>query len=255
MAGLGRVLGVAVWSIVLASLLSACGGGGGGSSPSKVQVSPNAFVVPVGGTNNIVPVTVKAGPFGGINLPFVSVTVCSPTNAALCQTIDNIILDTGSVGLRVMSSALSPSLALPYQLDSTGRAITECGQFIDGYTWGAVRRATVKLASEQATSIPIQVIGDSAFPNVPTACSSTGRAQNTPQALGANGILGVGLFPQDCGLLCERVAAIGLYYSCQTATDCRQSTAPVDLQVQQPVAAFLRHNNGVILKLPNIGDS
>src|SRR3569832_1654003 len=47
---------------------------------------------------------------GVVNQPCVSVTVCLPTTTQ-CQTISDILLDTGSVGLRIFRSVLTLDLS------------------------------------------------------------------------------------------------------------------------------------------------
>jgi len=37
-------------------------------------------------------------------------------------------------------------------------------QFVDGYSWGSVKAADVKIGSEVASSVPIDVMGDPAYP-------------------------------------------------------------------------------------------
>ncbi len=58
--------------------------------------------------------------------PFVTITVCAPAAPTNCQTIDHILVDTGSSGLRIISSALSSALALSQQTDAGGDAVAEC---------------------------------------------------------------------------------------------------------------------------------
>ena len=143
--------------------LSACGGGGGGGNSSSS--APPAV-------QNTLPMTVDGGPEDFANLGFVSVTICSPGSSTNCQTIDHIQVDTGSSGLRIIASVLSPGLALPQQTDSAGNALAECAQFVDGFSWGSVRIADIRLAGEQASSVPIQLIGDPSFPTIPrTTCA------------------------------------------------------------------------------------
>jgi len=95
-------------------------------------------------------------------------------NSADCQTIDNVLIDTGSSGLRILSSALRASLALPQQIDGNGDPLVECAHFADGYTWGPVKLADFRIAGEQANALTIQVIGDPQFSAVPGRCSRTG---------------------------------------------------------------------------------
>ena len=155
-------------------------------------------------TQNVQSVIVEQGPGGFANILFTSVTICAPGASSNCQTVDHIQVDTGSSGLRIIASVLSPALALRQQTDASGNPVVECAQFVDGFSWGPVKIADVRLAGEVAASVPIQVIGDPAFTNVPASCSNTGPPENTVDAFGANGVLGIGLFVQDCGDVCAQ---------------------------------------------------
>jgi len=202
--------------------------------------------------SNVQAIVVNAGPTNNyFNGAFTSVTICVPGQTTGCQTIDGVLVDTGSSGLRVLASALT--LSLPQQAGSNGGPIVECAQFLDGFTWGPVQTADVKLAGEQGSRVPIQVIDERAFPNIPTSCSSSGTAEDTLDALGANAILGVGLFKQDCGLACAFVGSSnpGFYFSCP-ASGCQPAAVPLVSQVQNPVALFPNDNNGVVIQLPAV---
>ncbi len=215
----------------------------GGTPSSSVPAAP---------ADNVQSILVNAGPTGDyFNGAFTSVTICAPGRSTGCQTIDGVLVDTGSTGLRVLSSALT--LSLPQQVGASGAPIVECAQFLDGFTWGPVQTADVKLAGEQASAVPIQVIDERAFPNIPTACSSAGVAEDTLDKLGANAILGIGLFRQDCGPACAFVGASnpGLYYACP-ATGCQPAAVSLANQLQNPVALFSRDNNGVVVQLPAV---
>jgi Protein of unknown function (DUF3443) len=201
--------------------------------------------------SNVLPVVVNAGPTNNaLNQLFATVTVCVP-GTSTCQTIGGILVDTGSVGLRVLSSALTVSL--PQQAGSGGAPVVECLPFVDGFTWGPVQTADVKMAGESASGIPIQVIGLDKFPTIPSGCSSQGTSEETLSDLNANGILGVGLFREDCGLACALTGTQnpGLYYICP-ASGCVVTTMAVANQVQNPVSHFATDNNGVVIQLPSV---
>ena len=226
--------------LVAQELTPQCGG-----SPSTT--TPVAVAAP-----NVQAVVVNAGPANNyFNGAFTSVTICAPGQSTVCQTIDGVLVDTGSSGLRVLSTALS--LSLRQQLGTNGAPVVECAQFLDGFTWGPVQVADVKLGSEQASSVPIQVIGETAFPNIPTDCSSSGTAEDTLANLGANGILGVGLFRQDCGSACAFVGSAnpGLYYICPSS-GCQPTAEALNDQLQNPVALLPTDNNGVLIQLPAV---
>ncbi len=200
---------------------------------------------------NNVSVVVNAGPHGDyINGLFTSVVVCAP-GTSNCQTIGGILVDTGSEGLRVLNTALT--LSLPQRTASSGAPLVECAQFQDGFTWGPVQTADVKMAGETASAIPIQVIGESQFPNIPQQCSSTGVAEDTLADLGANGILGIGNFREDCGGACAATGSSnpGFYFGCPSS-GCTVTAVPNASQLQNPVWLFGSDNNGVMIQLPSV---
>ena len=71
------------------------------------------------------------------------------------------------------------------------------------------------------------------------------------QPLDPTGILGVGLFTEDCGSVCQKYANNEMYYSSSGST-CTSTTAPLSNQVQNPVSHLPVDNNGVIVQLPSI---
>jgi hypothetical protein len=209
-------------------------------------------VTPTPPANNVVSVVVDGGPTptqASVNTLFTTVTICVPGSKTECQTIDHIQVDTGSYGLRVLASVLT--LTLPSVAASDGNALLECTQFVDGYSWGPVATADMTIAGESASSLPVQVIGSSSFPNVPSDCSSTGPAEDTVAQFGANGIIGIGVFAQDCGAGCAGTADNGFYYSC-SATTCAPIAAPLNTQVLNPIPLFATDNNGSIIELPSV---
>ena len=232
-----RVVALATAIPIVATLL---GCGGGSSSSSKASPTP---------ASNSQAIMVNAGPANKYaNGLFTTVTVCvaGTTN---CQNISGVLVDTASFGLRVLASALT--LPLAQQKDASGKPVVECAQFADGFTWGPVKTADVKLAGEQASSIPIQVIGDPAFATIPASCSSHGPAEDTLQQLGTNGVLGVGPFVEDCGNSCVTTGTQNpdFYFGC-TGSSCQVTGESISQQVRNPVASFAADNNGVVIDLP-----
>ena len=147
--------------------VAGCGGGGSASATSGGSSPPPL----VGDAQNVAPVTVGGGPANRINMLFVSVTVCAPGDAANCQRVDNVLVDTASTGLRIFASQLSSAISLPQQTDGDGNPVGVCGQFADGIVWGPMKSADVRIAGETAKAVPLQVIADGAFSPVPTSCS------------------------------------------------------------------------------------
>jgi hypothetical protein len=221
--------------------LVSCGGGGDSMGSSGGGASGN----------NVVSATVSGGPSNNsVNVLYTTVKVCLP-GTSNCQTIDNIQVDTGSYGLRILAPVLT--LTFPVLTLANGSALVECTSFVDGYSWGPVTLADVSISGESASSVPVQIIGDSRYPTVPTDCmDSAPGAEDTVAAFGANGIIGVGPFPSDCGDFCaQNVTEPIIYYACSTESNCSGTTVPDASQVPNPVTLFATDNNGVIITLPS----
>lgn len=240
---------LALFAALASSVISGCsskapttvgggGGGGGGSTSNQMAITVNTGPALSAGTT-------------AVDSAFTSVTVCVPGSTSQCQTIDGVLVDTGSFGFRVLSSALT--LSLPQQKDSGGNAIGECTLFVASETWGPVATADISIAGEKASAQSIQVIGggSGALATPPTSCSNQGPVQDTLASFGANGILGVGNFIQDCGPACAPGTASnpGFYYTCSTS--CTVTTLALTSQVSNPVVAFAKDNNGVVVELPS----
>lgn len=209
---------------------------------------------------NVQPIYVNAGPTGNYaNGVFTSVQVCVP-GTTNCQTIDNVLVDTGSYGLRLLGTQASGdgllNLPLPQSTDGSGNAIAECTQFQDSYTWGPIVTADVQMAGEKAASVPIQILGKAGFSTAPSACTGTGLTENDTQAtLGANGILGIGVFRHDCGANCTssggQATPPAVYFSCPSS-GCVATFVNLAQEVQNPVWLFPQDNNGTVVQLPSI---
>lgn len=230
---------IALWCAgLLCGLEPACGGSSPSSHPALAS--------------NVQTIAVNGGPGGNYaNGLFTNVTVCAP-GGSNCQNISGVLVDTGSFGLRLLSSALGTvSSSLPQQTDGSGNSVFECAQFVDSIVWGPVKSADVKIGSETASSIPIEVISSNTMP-VPSGCKSKGRAEEDLSSLGANGILGIGFFLQDCGSACSVLGSSnpGFYYSC-SGSSCQIIAESNSQQVQNPVGFFATDNNGVVVHLPS----
>jgi hypothetical protein len=283
-----KALGVLCACLVLA----ACSGGGGDSSTATTTTTTATTTTTTGSTTtgtttttgsttttpvvtqpltNFTAITVDDGPaalntgadaYTATNQPFVSVTICAP-GATNCQTIDHVLLDTGSIGLRIYASVINASVlsALTNQTDGSSNPVGECYGFVDGYIFGSVRQADFQVGGETVANMPFQAISDTGrFASVPSSCSSGGGSNlNTVQSFGANGVLGVGVTATDCGSACTSTGGSGaaIYYDCP-ATGCvsiitrASSTAAPFQQLPNPVAAMSVDNNGTIISLPAV---
>jgi hypothetical protein len=231
------------WRILpLLLAVAACGGGSGSGAPivDPGLLLPNVLPVSVNGPG------CSAGSY--LNKPCVSVTVCVP-GTATCQVIDDLLLDTGSTGLRVFSQVLT--LALPQVVSRSGVPVAECIGYLDGSSqWGPVVQADVVLGGEPAVRVSMQRL-DATFGVRPSACSA---AQADPAAAGFNGILGVGNWVYDCGAACNATNNNGFYFACASG-GCTPTALATASQLQNPVAALPVDNNGLVVRLPAVPGS
>jgi hypothetical protein len=242
--------------IFMALALNACGGGGGGGH----HVSATTPAAPSG--PNVVNVHVNGGPLpypnDSINVAYTTVTICEP-GSANCVTLDNIAIDTGSTGLRVLGSAVA-SLNLAATTNVNATPLLECVRFLDtSHVWGPIKTADVKIGDEVASSIPIQLIGNPSGIIEPDECNDGDTTSNldTQIKLRANGILGIGLFEQDCGNCATPSFDSSIhwpYFTCNGG-GCTRSGALPSSQVSNPIAAFPADNNGSILQFPAVAAS
>ena len=217
---------------------------------------------------NVIPVEVSTGVVlndktkrprgcGFVNMPCISVTLCSPQKTNQCQTIPNILVDTGSTGLRIYSDAVT--LPLPANRDKmTHKAVGICTTFgfqHDNKTsiWGKMVTADVILGSEPVVKIPIELIdiqfagqyrADGSNMVKKPACGHlvSKRLINTRNAR-YNGILGVGPALYD----------LMDYYGCSQDV-CQEISRRIDHPLTNPVGALPVDNNGVVLVLPPMAE-
>jgi hypothetical protein len=235
--------------IALPLTLIGCNGGGSQNNLRTDYVKPlvptsesGALTISVSGN--------KSGVCSWYNMPCVSVTICNPadpSNPNKCTTINNILLDTGSYGLRVFSSVLPAGFQsnnLPQLLTTQSQNLAEKVEYGDGdCNWGPVVNAVVKLGSsgEQTSPIPIQII-DATYLNNRFSCSSD------PNAFGSNGILGVGPYAND--------GNVSTYYAINgKGVPLPYSSVTNNQLVKNPVAYLTNssENNGITITLPAIG--
>ncbi|MFM0170131.1 DUF3443 domain-containing protein [Paraburkholderia sediminicola] len=258
--------------------LCACGGGGSssgnqGSNSMGWDAKPDWTPAPTGSGgsgssnnsstpatgDNTVAVRVDKST-GNINRLLASIKVCVPgaQGASQCVTVDNMLVDTGSTGVRISARAI-PTLA-PLLLtqagavdDKVGSApIAECAPFASGYTWGSVKRADITIGSKTASNIPIQVVSDGAFSTPDDCIAHNGHdLGKSLDVMGVSGILGIDNFTGD-SLDALTKAVPGLYYYCPSQNSCINTRMLASKEVTNPVAAFATDNNGMVIRLPAV---
>jgi hypothetical protein len=198
---------------------------------------------------NVLPVTVSK-----FNLPTVTITVCTP-GGDQCKTIPNILLDSGSDGLRLFANTLPSGLP---KISSTSESLSICSTLGGGVSlWGPFVTGDVILGTERATGVPIQTI-DPGFSKAPDGCSNL--AQGPESFFGLNGILGIGGGLRDFSKISK--APTNGYYAC-TDDSCRKcpidqtlswntcgSGFPASPKDYNPIGFLPSDNNGWILQLP-----
>lgn len=242
-------LPVLIWSFVLVG----CGSGSSSPIGSTAAVNNTAMIEASSGPNGL------SG--GGVNGLYVTVTVCQQ-GTQTCMAIPDVLVDTGSIGLRILPSALGSVTLTPILV--SGSPLLECIQYGDtSYSWGPMEVADVQISGERALAMPVQLLGDTSAP-APSTCLTNTVNQNLPgnpagdedtiTSLNANGILGIGNAVFDCGSFCA-TSTNNQYYTCPNNT-CGEVTAGTNQQSINPIAAFSSSdNNGVMITLPTVGAS
>ena len=278
--------------LALALTLVGCGGGGAANGNSDTVINPGNLNAGAGnnvatgtgtetGSNdnpdsntsaknaaqtaatNVAELLVDSGPDGnGVNRLYTSVTICKPGSTTLCTTIDHVLVDTGSVGLRLLASEVPADLQLSAAKNTSANVLLGCANFLDGsFAWGPLTIADVKLGGLTAANTTVQLVGHSEYDRFQSQCSSWGDPIITAKDLGAKGILGVGLSKQDCGSACEvqgrRNARNGKYFSCinSICTSVTGTSLAIDKQLQQVVARFPTDNNGFAIQMDGVSNA
>jgi Protein of unknown function (DUF3443) len=241
----GRILA----TVAVLVALSSCGGG---SSPTTSSTTPSSTTTPTSTVSNEVSASVNLGPENNdVDMMFISVTVCVP-GTSTCQTIPDVQVDTGSEGLRILSSELSISLP---SMSQSGNPLAECISFADNsFLWGPMATADIEMAGEKASSVPVQIVGDANFPGVPASCNTGGPNDGSLAELGAEALIGVGVFQQDCGSACSAAVSEvpNMYYTCDSSGVCSAASVSLADQLPDPVWLFPQDNNGLAITLPSI---
>lgn len=199
-----------------------------GSASTAAQTADTGATGPL--ADNQVEAIVKT-PGSGFNRITVAVTICAPGSTTNCQRIENIMVDTGSTGLRVQRAAISPDvLGLPPLLGRDNVPLAECEHFSgkNNAAWGAIRTADVSIGHMHAPGLAIQIVNDDSVQR-PSWCKNTARPTS-------NGTLGIGWRPRDPHTF---VAVFNHRYT------------PLDPAIDanhlaNPVAKFTTHNNGEV---------
>ncbi|WP_175949411.1 DUF3443 family protein [Burkholderia vietnamiensis] len=221
------------------------------SSKEGASAAARSHPAPTG-ANNILPVSVQT-PNYDINRALVSVTVCVP-GTSQCETVDNVMLDTGSVGLRLQRSALKHPERFAAMAGPDAHALAECYRFVSSAAWGIVTRVDLRLAAIQASNIPIQIVdeanasyGDHPRPD---SCLKGGK----PTSNGTLGIAAVSL--NDCKDPCFISLKSPRYYEC-TAGTCAPIAKAVaaNFRIVHPIAALASDNNGYVLDVQPVPES
>ena len=251
-------------------VLSFSGCGGGGASPSAGEpalgpISARCLTATGTGISSSNTLPLYLGTAGdnsptvcssAINNPCTDITICD-TSGANCQTVSNILVDTGSSGLRIFRSVLNNTTTLDQVASPSGGPVGECEAFGNGTygDWGPLVYAQVKLAGEPLVTLPIQLIDPSyagqytsnGNPSSPNAsCGQTFTPDTTPSNAGFNGILGVGLFVHSCGNLCVQSSGYSVFFSC-SGSSCTSTTLGNCEQDQNPVPLLPTDHQGVLV--------
>ena len=191
---------------------------------------------------NVVPLTVRT-PHSGFNRLVVGITVCEP-GTTRCATIDDVMVDTGSTGLRLEASAVPAWLHLPARLGPGERPLAECLRFLHDNAWGQLFRADLRIGDMTVAGLPLQIISDDQRAQ-PAACP---RSDVRPTS---NGTLGIGPHLTDCPGSCEQSATAPVYFVDRVGVwEPIRGGLDRAYRLPNPVSLLPEHNNGVVFELP-----
>jgi hypothetical protein len=230
-----------VTALLVILLLPGCGGSSSDDAMDR-PTNNGPGGLPQGA--NVLPVTIGGSSLCTqyVNQPCVAVTICLP-GTSQCQTVSDILIDTGSIGLRVFRSVLTVDLTPHIARDSQGNQMGECVIFGTGADWGPVATAGIVLGQQPQVVAPIQLIDASFAGQSVTSNPCREPVDDTAMNAGLNGILGIDAFSSDQGA--------GLYFSC-TAQSCSSLSQPPAF-VQNPIALLPSDNNGYVVTFPGVG--
>lgn len=223
--------------VVTCTSIIACNGGAN-SSVANPRVNNSVNLVVDGGINGT-----------ALNRSYITLTICQ-VGTSNCQTIDHIVVDSGSTGLRINQSALTVGGLTP--LSYNGAPIYQCMQYAAGYAFGPVVNLDLRIAGESAFNIPVQIFEYNNPDMVPNSCSYGMPPANLATGFGANGIIGINPISNP-----NNDYTPGGVYTCDSNT-CTEVSNPNNIpQVLNinPIAAFVNDNNGAIFSLPKVSSA
>jgi hypothetical protein len=102
-------------------------------------------------------------------------------------------------------------------------------------------------------AMPIHVI-DASYRTPSATCSAPNSIPDTsPAQAGFNGILGVGVFAQDCGAGCVTETDNDTYFTCNEESCGAGASVELAAQVTNPVSLIPVDGNGISITLPAVG--
>ncbi len=248
-----------------AALLTGCGSGDSNSGVAGISAVQPAYPTAdtaISPADNVIPVTVGRSLVSpSVNVPLVTIKVCVP-GTQICQSIDHVLLDTGSTGLSIFSNTTGGEInttmtPLPHLQDVLGRNIYDCFAYGDGFVdAGGMYQADVYIGNHKAPIQTIGVFGDSETyfstlcqrnPVVNTQPSGDYVIQSPSGTIGRgiNGILGIA--PYKLSLINETTAqACDSLFSC-VAYQYTSVNAPSNI-----LSRLTTDNNGFTLSLPSL---
>lgn len=247
-----KIIKLATIIIMCNIFLAACNGDGGSNNTPSSKLSdtpstPSGNVtwdnIPSG--TNQVPLTLSHGINGkAVNRPFINLTVCPVNDTKHCQTINNVLVDSGSSGLRINKSALKAINFAPIM--DNNKSVFNCILFGAGYDIGKMYSVDLYIGGEKGSNIPLQVTDNSdKNSQIAKVCSNydTIPAANLDD-FGASAIIGISVIDSpdksysraevcdDSGNNCSGIYSSGLNIN--------------------PLSKFATDNNGVIFSIPKV---
>ena len=198
--------------------------------------------------DNIVPIEVHQPREGIFNLAYVDVTVCNAVPQ--CRTVPNVVVDTGSSGLRLHREALG-GLQLEVVRDGMRRRLGSAADFAIGGLWGTLHAAQVRVGQVETTqAIPIQLFdAPSPLERRPSSYKDDARARFIRMG---NGVLGISPRRHDP----QRYFALRRWGPEAVLPAWKPVDVDASREVVNPIVHFPPpYDNGSVISLPEVDGS
>jgi len=208
----------------------------------------------------------------GINAACATITLCD-TSGTNCQSISGLRIDTVTAGIHIFKKSIDTTHLTAISQPDSGPPLATYFLLSPSspldVAWGNVYQAKMKVGTTLTNSINVNIIDDGTTSlgsgqssHISTTLqndltmTTVNVISNPTQNYPFNGILGIGPSEYYCGSNCtstDKTKNSLYYYTCDSvAHTCTFASPALPKQLNNPIRALSKNNNGVIVKLPSV---